>query len=280
MSTSPSRASPEDFHAVAALYDGEMEGNNVVHDLVYPDVYGPGEYIGQFSDNSASELAAMGRAMALAADSTVLDIGCGTAPVAAFLADRFRWRITGIDVSASPLVKAEKRLADRGLGGRVQLVHGDVYRHDFATEFDGIYGTGAFCHFDPARLFARCVGLLRPGGRLAFMERVRTAELTLAEWRRLTEEWACPTVSTAGEYREHLASAGLSVGQILDLTPTFREWQERSVAVRRLHRAEIVGLTSEGYYATSTRLAGYENAVTRAGKLGYVLVVASKPAVP
>ncbi|MCK2236336.1 MULTISPECIES: class I SAM-dependent methyltransferase [unclassified Crossiella] len=269
------RAAPEDFALVAELYDQDMSGNNLVHDLVYPRVYGPGEYIGQFSDNSASELRALAATMDLPPDSAVLDIGCGTAPVAAFLAGEFGWRITGIDVAASPLRKAAQRLTEAGLADRVSLAHGDVYRHEFAAPFDGIYGTGAFCHFDPARLFARCHELLRPGGRLAFMERVRTGELTEQEWRQLTVEWACPTVNTVPEYRAALAGAGFEVDVARDLTPTFRDWQDRSVLVRHELKSEIIALTSAEYFETSVRLADYENAVTKAGKLGYALVTAT-----
>lgn len=58
---------------MAELYDAAMSGNNDVHDLVYPQVHGTDEYVGQFSDDSVSELRAM------AAGSAVLDIGCGTA---------------------------------------------------------------------------------------------------------------------------------------------------------------------------------------------------------
>jgi hypothetical protein len=37
----------------------------------------------------------------------------------------------------------------------------------------------------------------------------------------------------------------------------------------------IVAATSEEYFEVSTRLADYENAMTKAGKLGYALVVAT-----
>jgi cyclopropane fatty-acyl-phospholipid synthase-like methyltransferase len=273
--TRMTRSIPEDFVSVAELYDQDMSGNNEVHDLVYPRVYGPGEYIGQFSDNSASELRTMAAAMELPAGSAVLDIGCGTAPVAAFFATEFGWRITGIDVAATPLRKAEERIVAAGLTGRVTVLHGDVYQYPFAEPFDGAYGTGAFCHFDPTRLFARCRHLLRQGGRLAFMERIRMGELTEQEWRQLTVEWACPTVNTVEEYQRALTGAGFRVDTVHDLTATFLDWQDRSVQVRHELRDHIVALTSAAYFETSTRLADYENAVTKAGKLGYALIVAT-----
>lgn len=82
----------EDFDATRRLYDEAMADNVVVHDLVYPAVFGDEEYVGQFSDNSASELLALGKALALPVGSRVLDIGCGRGAVAAFLAERFGWQ--------------------------------------------------------------------------------------------------------------------------------------------------------------------------------------------
>jgi cyclopropane fatty-acyl-phospholipid synthase-like methyltransferase len=264
----------EDFEAVAGLYDEDMTGNNLVHDLIYPYVFGADGYIGQFSDNSSAELRHMAAAMDLPAGSAVLDIGCGTAAVATLLAADRGWSLTGIDVASSPLAKARARVAAEPAGS-VQLLHGNVYDHPFSEPFDGAYGTGAFCHFEAARLFARCRQLLRDGGRLAFMERVRTGELTEQEWHHLTVEWACPSVYSIAEYERLLAAAGFEVTVCHDLTATFRDWQDRSVVARRQLRDQIVVVTSEEYFETSTRLADYENVVTKAGRLGYVLMVAT-----
>src|SRR5579859_4077154 len=106
---------PEDFARVAELYDCEMPENNLIHDMIYPLVYGEAEYIGQFSDNSASEIRQMGAAMQLARGATVLEIGCGTAPLACFLAQTYGWQIIGIDIASAPLAKARRRIQSTGL---------------------------------------------------------------------------------------------------------------------------------------------------------------------
>jgi spermidine synthase len=270
----PARPPGEDFRAIVELYDGDMPENNLVHDLVYPLVYGEGEYIGQFSDNSASEIRHMGERMELATGSRVLEVGVGTAPVACYLAQELGWHVTGIDISATPLEKARARVAADGRVGSVDIVHGNVYEHAFPTRFDGIYGTGAFCHFNAERLFARCRSLLRPGGVLAFMERVRLGEVGADAWQRLTAEWACPWVYTTDEYVALLRQVDFSVTTVEDLTPTFRVWQARSITAREELRDEIIARTTPEYYETSLRLAEHENSVTASGKLGYVLVVA------
>lgn len=265
---------PEDFAKVVALYDHEMPQNNLIHDLIYPLVYGESEYIGQFSDNSASEIRQMGAAMQLGPGARVLEIGCGTAPIACFLAQMLEWRVVGIDIASAPLEKARDRIRSSSLVDQVQAVHGNIYSYSFAERFDGAYLTGALCHFDALSLFARCHDLLRPGGVLAFMERARMANLNPDDWRELTFEWACPHVYSIDEYVMLLRRAGFSVRTVADRTLTFREWQQRSVTVRQALREQITNLTSSEYFETSLRLAAYENAATQSGKLGYILIIA------
>ncbi|WP_372425022.1 SAM-dependent methyltransferase [Salinarimonas chemoclinalis] len=271
-------AAPEDFDATRRLYDEAMAGNTIIHDLVYPEVFGADEYVGQFSDNSASELAALGAAMALPAGARVLDVGCGRGAVAAFLAERLGWRVTGIDLAGVPLADAERRrrTLPPELADRLGFVAGNVYDHAFDAPFDGIYGTGAFCHFEADRLFARARALLRPGGRIAFMERVRIGAIAPDDWHRLTVEWRCPSVYTIAEYERALAAAGFADARVTDMTETFRTWQERSVTVREALAEAIVARTSEAYHRTALAHARYEADVTRAGGLGYALVVATR----
>src|SRR5436309_3533487 len=129
----------ENFTRVKDLSDVLVAENAEIHKLVFPHVFGEGEYVGQYSDNSASELREMGRRMDLPPESRVLDVGCGTGGVACFLAAEFGWRLTGIDISEVSLAAARRRVEDKGLGERVELHLGNVYEHDFEPGFDGIY---------------------------------------------------------------------------------------------------------------------------------------------
>nr|AYM53699.1 SAM-dependent methyltransferase [Cystobacter fuscus] len=268
-------AEREDFSAITRLYDVEMAANATIHDLVFPLVFGAKEYVGQFSDNSASELLDMGRAMELPREARVLDIGCGRGAVARLMASTLGWRMTGIDLSEVSLQNARTSRVE-GNATPLTLLHGNVYETSFPERFHGAYGTGAFCHFDATRLFARCRQLLLPGGKLAFMERVRLGNISPADWKRLTTDWHCPFVYTPEEYRSLLEAQGFTVLVSRELTSTFRVWQRKSIEVRQQLKREIVERTSLEYFETSLRFAAYENDVTEAGLLGYVLIVARR----
>lgn len=262
---------PEDFSGVQELYDVGMADNARVHDLVYAEVFGHDQYIGQFSDNSADDLRLMGRLMDLGSNAEVLDVGCGRGNIADFLARSFGWSVTGIDLSTASLDAAKKS------SSRVQLMHGNLYEFPFSQAFDAIYFTGAACHFNAATMLARCRNLLRPGGKVAMLERVRLEDIPQEQWRYLTEHWKCPHVYTVEEYRRACAEAGFVVRHLVDMTQGFRVWQSRSVTVRDALRDQIVALTSETYFQLSRDLANYENQVTQQGAMGYMLLVAELP---
>ncbi len=266
----------ENFAAIRELYDVEMAGNVIAHDLIYPHVFGDDGYVGQFSDNSARELLLMARSMRLSPGAEVLDVGCGRGSVAFYLASQLGWRVTGIDISSRVVAEAERRIDPASPGPVPHFIRGNFYDLHVENGFDGVYGTGAFCHFDAERLFRHAFSLLRPKGRLAFMERTRTGELSEPEWKHLTQDWACPSLYTTSEYETLCRACGFSVELVLDLTDTFRVWQRRSVEVREQLKDEIIDRTSPDYFNTSLSLASYENDVSAAGRLGYILLVARK----
>ena len=265
---------PEDFDGAKQIYDEVMADNVSLHDFVYPHVFGADQYIGQFSDNSREELELMAKCMALPKDSRVLDVGCGRGNIAYHMAKVFQWQLTGIDLSEVPIQSATEKYKE--ISPNIEFINCSIYDLISTNDFDGIYGTGAFCHFDAQRLFAHCHGLLKVGGKLAFMERVRVGDIADEDWHKLTTQWCCPSVYSTDEYAEILHQQGFSIRHQLDLTDTFKLWQDRSVTVRQELKNEIISRSSSQYYEKSLAFAQYENNVTRSGALGYVCFVAEK----
>jgi SAM-dependent methyltransferase len=98
----------------------------------------------------------------------VVELGCGTGYVSAWLARRGA-RPVGIDSSAAQLATA--RRFQREFGLEFPLLQGDAERVPLADErFDlaiSEYGASIWC--DPDRWVPEAARLLRPGGRLVFL---------------------------------------------------------------------------------------------------------------
>ena len=105
-------------------------------------------------------------------DDRVLDVATGTGAVAAELAYRHGYRVTGIDQSDEMLASARALLAARGLGDRVELVRGEAEALPFEdASFDGLTVTYLLRYVaDPAATLAELARVVRPGGTLASLE--------------------------------------------------------------------------------------------------------------
>ena len=102
------------------------------------------------------------------ADKDVIELGCGTAYVSAWLARRGA-RVVGIDNSAAQLATAQRLQHKYGL--EFPLIHGHAESIDYPdASFDfAISEYGACLWADPRRWLPEAARLLRPGGQLAFL---------------------------------------------------------------------------------------------------------------
>lgn len=106
--------------------------------------------------------------LGLSSDSRLLDIGCGWGGMVIHAAREHGARCVGVTVSAAQAELAEKRVAEAGLAGQVEIRLQD-YRDVRDGPYDAISSIGMFEHVGLARLqeyFDGIRGLLRPGGRL------------------------------------------------------------------------------------------------------------------
>jgi trans-aconitate 2-methyltransferase len=141
---------------------------------------GPGtpdgaDWDGARYDRVAAPQTRWGRAvierLALSGDETVLDAGCGSGRVTEMLLSRLpRGRVVALDMSASMLAEARRRLA--GAGGRVSFLELDLLdlgpEHlPAASPLDAVLSTATF-HWvtDHDRLFTNLASVIRPGGQL------------------------------------------------------------------------------------------------------------------
>ena len=132
-------------------------------DELYYETYRPREG----EDRNREEAEFIAEALDLPQGSRLLDIGCGYARHAVYLA-AMGYRVVGVDVSDYLLRVAEERV--REFGVEVELVRADMRELEYDGEFDGAYmfytTFGYFDHEGNVEALRRAVRALRPGGRL------------------------------------------------------------------------------------------------------------------
>ena len=99
-------------------------------------------------------------------DKRVLDIGCGIGGGDLVLAGELGARVTGIDLEAPLIERAQRAAAAAGLADRITFRQTEPGPLDFADgSFDLVYSSGCFTQVeDKAGMFTEVLRVLRPGG--------------------------------------------------------------------------------------------------------------------
>lgn len=103
---------------------------------------------------------------------TVLDVGSGAGDVALLVADVVgpSGAVVGVDSNPRILEVARARVATAGLHN-ISFLTGDIGQVTLDREFDAVVGRCVLFFLpDPAAMLRRLIGLLRPGGIIAFQE--------------------------------------------------------------------------------------------------------------
>jgi demethylmenaquinone methyltransferase/2-methoxy-6-polyprenyl-1,4-benzoquinol methylase len=103
---------------------------------------------------------------------TVLDVATGTAAVAIELVRRSGCRVVGLDQSREMLAAGRGRIAEAGLGDRIELVEGTAERLPFAdASFDALTFTYLLRYVsEPAATMRELTRVVRPSGTIAMLE--------------------------------------------------------------------------------------------------------------
>lgn len=213
--------------------------------------------------------------------SLVLDVASGKGATALFLAEKFKCRVIGIDLSQQNILDATNAASAANLSHLVEFRLADAEALPFAdAAFDAILCECAFCTFPSKQIAAaEFHRVLRPNGRLGISDITRD-NASLPELDGLLAWIACiGDAQPLTRYATWLSNAGLT---ILQTEPRDHFLQEMVHAIRgKLLMAEImIGLKKLNLPGLDlTQAKAFSIAAQQAiaaHHLGYGILVAQK----
>ena len=233
--------------------------------------------------------------LGVGAGKKVIDFGCGVGGPMRVIARATGAHVTGVNISAYQLSKAQKYNEQAGLGGQTALIETDFMKVPVEDgTFDAGYAVEALCHaFDKKGVFQEIARVLKPGSVFCSYEWCLTPLYDDAnpEHRRIREGIekgnAIASLCTYDEIKEAVLAAGFELIDAKDRTPECDgevPWYSpladlslrtlvRTGAGRTITNAltgvlEKVGLAPKGTRAVSTLLNGGADALVAGGKIG------------
>lgn len=144
-------------------------------------------YIELVNPTSPEKIITVGRYLELNAQSRIIDFGCGYAEPLVLWALNFGASAIGIDIRKKACQRAERKIADRGLSGRIRITcgNGAEYRYE-KQAFDVASCLGAsFIWGDFKKTVRGMRDAIRPGGRLVIGEPYWTVDTVPSRYRKL-----------------------------------------------------------------------------------------------
>ena len=169
--------------------------------------------VDEFHVGGRAATQALANAMKLRPGQNILDIGCGLGGTARLLATRHNVRVTGIDLTAEYVEVGNNMNARLGLSGQIELVCGNALALPFAARgFDAATMLHVGMNIaNKSALFGGIARTLKPGGKLAVYDIMRTGEGALSYPVPWASEASMSFVEALPFYRGALEAAGFAV---------------------------------------------------------------------
>lgn len=220
----------------------------------------------------------------IAPDQAVLDVGCGMGGSSIHLAKQLGCQVTGITLSRVQRRWAAVSSRWHRVGRRTTFRCVDAEEAEFpSASFDVVWSVECTEHlFDKESFFRRASQWLRPGGRLAICAWL-AGEGTLSpqqirEVEQVCEGFFCPSLGTAGDYRQWIEDAGLKMVQYADWTERVaRTWEVCLQRVQRTGLGRLAPWIDRNAALFVDRFQAILDAY-RSGAMQYGCFVAEKPA--
>ncbi len=225
----------------------------------------------------------LGRLLALAPGTRVLDVASGQGASALHLARVFGCEVVGVEYGAGSVRVANDAVEAASLAHLARFEQGDAERLLAPdASFDAVICECAFCTFpDKAAAAREFVRVLRPGGQVGLSDLTRSGEVP-AELRGLLAWIACiADAQPLGDYARYLTGAGLVVTRQEPhddaLRSLVRDLRARLLGAELLVKLKRFDLPGADF-AEAQAMARAADRAVQGGLFGYALVTATKPA--
>jgi SAM-dependent methyltransferase len=262
------------------LYDGEY-GNYAsdVYQQVRTETYGVD--FGQTSWVTTEESTQIPSLLALTANSSVLEIGCGSGVYALHLAQTTGCGITGLDINALGVHNANQLAQTNGLDKQVRFEVCDVSKPlPFADEtFDAIFSNDVLCHIPgrPSLLREMYRVLKSGGGQMLFSDALVIGGLISHDEIATRSSIGYYLFSPPGENERFILEAGFTDLKVRDTTEDAALTAARWFEARRRFKDKLLALEGEQKYNGLQRFLSCVQTLTQERRLLRLLYQARRP---
>ncbi|HST09877.1 MAG TPA: methyltransferase domain-containing protein [Terriglobales bacterium] len=226
------------------LYDGAYSNYGAeVYRQIRLETYG--DDFGQTSWVTTEESSEIPRLLALKANSTVLEVGCGSGGYALHLVQTVGCQVVGVDINAAGVQNANQLAAATGIAARVRFEQCDASKSlAFADgTFDAVFSNDVLCHI-PARLSVLCemFRVLKPGGRMLFSDALVVGGLVSNEEIATRSSIGLYVYSPRGENELLMEQACFHSIRATDTTQNAAEIANRWHQAREKRKNELVAI--------------------------------------
>lgn len=239
-----------------------------------------GEDFGQTSWVTTEESAEIPQLLALARDSYVLEVGCGSGGYALHLAEKIGCRIVGLDINESGVHNANQLAQAAGLASQASFQQADASKNlPFDEEtFDAAFSNDSLCHV-PERLgvLAEIFRVLKPGGRVLFTDALVIAGMISAEEIATRSSIGFYEYSTAGVNERLMDQVGFSGIRAIDTTENAARISQRWRDAREKRKTDLVAAEGAANFDGLQRFLSYVHNLASEKRLLRYLYFATKP---
>ncbi|HEX8815910.1 MAG TPA: methyltransferase domain-containing protein [Terriglobales bacterium] len=229
------------------LYDGAYENyESETYREIRTETYG--EDYGQTSWVTTDESEEIPQLLALKADSSVLEIGCGSGGYALHLAEKIGCRILGLDVNVPGIRNANRLAAVKNLVSRARFEDQDVSRTLPLNDgsFDAVFSNDVLCHLpDRADILREMFRVTRPGGRMLFSDALIIGGTVSYQELTIRSSIGFYMYSPPGENERLIEEAGFRLVRVSDTTQDAASIAKRWHDAREKRKARLIAIENE-----------------------------------